>query len=321
MHHVAKALLFLCLLHQLAALSAMLGGQLVWWLDLANHLTLFAACSALVGTVIAWTVDARRLMTVLALCALLQAGRWAAPWVMGPSGDPERATAAPQQITLLVANVYSGNYRSDLLTSLVADEAPDIVGLLEVDSAWLDRLGDFRDRWPHRLEIPRPDNFGIALYSRIPLSGTRRFDLGQGSVPSIRATLPGGTTLWLTHPVPPVNAVYAAERDAQLTDLADILAAPSVIVAGDLNATPWSAWFPGSFRGLPEGTWPSHLPAALRLPIDHVLVSSPVALVSRRVGPDIGSDHLPVITRLVLPSDADEAGGERDPEVETRATP
>jgi endonuclease/exonuclease/phosphatase family metal-dependent hydrolase len=38
-----------------------------------------------------------------------------------------------------------------------------------------------------------------------------------------------------------------------------------------------------------------------RIPIDHVVVSPEVRVTDRRVGPDVGSDHLPVEATLAIP--------------------
>jgi endonuclease/exonuclease/phosphatase (EEP) superfamily protein YafD len=40
--------------------------------------------------------------------------------------------------------------------------------------------------------------------------------------------------------------------------------------------------------------------AVLRIPIDHCLVSPSVAIVDRRVGPPVGSDHLPVFVDFAI---------------------
>jgi endonuclease/exonuclease/phosphatase (EEP) superfamily protein YafD len=71
------------------------------------------------------------------------------------------------------------------------------------------------------------------------------------------------------------------------------------IVLGDLNATPWSAWFPpAEVRGsLPWATFPSWY----GIPIDHVLAGPDIGYDERRVGPSIGSDHRPVIAKLRVP--------------------
>jgi endonuclease/exonuclease/phosphatase (EEP) superfamily protein YafD len=44
---------------------------------------------------------------------------------------------------------------------------------------------------------------------------------------------------------------------------------------------------------------PGVLQGVLGLPIDHVLVTPHWAVVARQVGPQLGSDHLPVLVRLV----------------------
>ena len=55
-----------------------------------------------------------------------------------------------------------------------------------------------------------------------------------------------------------------------------------------------------------QGTWPTMLPCFLRIPIDQVLVGGGIGVRDRRVGMDIGSDHLPVL------ADPSHAGGRRD---------
>lgn len=49
-----------------------------------------------------------------------------------------------------------------------------------------------------------------------------------------------------------------------------------------------------------QTSFPSNL-WLLRIPIDHVLVACAIGVDDRRIGPEVGSDHLPVITDLVVP--------------------
>lgn len=88
-----------------------------------------------------------------------------------------------------------------------------------------------------------------------------------------------------------------------------------LILAGDFNATPWSRTMRaiGTASGaLPAGwlhpTWPLRLSRLYELPLvpqwqlDHVLLTPRMRLLSIETGPDLGSDHLPVIAKVVLPA-------------------
>ena len=76
------------------------------------------------------------------------------------------------------------------------------------------------------------------------------------------------------------------------------------LVVGDLNTTPWSPYFKdllklGALRNSMKGwgvqtTWPA-TSYPLRIPIDHALHSPGLVILNREIGPDVGSDHLPVI--------------------------
>jgi endonuclease/exonuclease/phosphatase family metal-dependent hydrolase len=84
-----------------------------------------------------------------------------------------------------------------------------------------------------------------------------------------------------------------------------------VVVLGDLNVTQFSPrWdelledgklsdtrrgrgLMGSWRvQIPKLGWKPPLP---RRPLDHVLLGDDLVVVDRRLGPDLGSDHLPVV--------------------------
>jgi len=107
-----------------------------------------------------------------------------------------------------------------------------------------------------------------------------------------------------------MTPAMAAKRDRMLAGLgtwAERRDKPRVVM-GDLNATPWSASLRGLLResrlvnsqagfGV-SGTWPSSMPAAGRIPIDHCLHSLEVVTVAREVGPDVGSDHRPLKVAL-----------------------
>src|SRR3546814_1418660 len=76
----------------------------------------------------------------------------------------------------------------------------------------------------------------------------------------------------------------------------------ALIVAGDMNLTPWAAAMREQDRALAPlsrmtraPSWPRALPV---LPIDHVYAGPDWGLVSARRLPATGSDHRPILVTL-----------------------
>jgi len=77
------------------------------------------------------------------------------------------------------------------------------------------------------------------------------------------------------------------------------------IVMGDFNSTPWSdvqVAFRNATaldnRGPLIASWPASLPAPLRVPIDPVFVGGGLSIRDLHAGPNLGSDHLPIIAEI-----------------------
>jgi endonuclease/exonuclease/phosphatase (EEP) superfamily protein YafD len=126
-----------------------------------------------------------------------------------------------------------------------------------------------------------------------------RINAGKGSIQVVAA-----------HPVSPDSPAGMHDRDRMLVSLGEGLDEVSpFLVMGDFNATPWASVFartPGSRAGDPR--WESTFPAGqpfIGIPIDHITFGGGLALVDHRVGPEIGSDHLPVLATFALPDLAD----------------
>ena len=110
---------------------------------------------------------------------------------------------------------------------------------------------------------------------------------------------------------PPDSAATAEARDSLFAELATLVAAETtpVIVIGDFNATPWSSAFRtfegdtglvNSQRGYGlSATWPTSLPITL-VPLDHMMHSDSLTTITRVVGPDLGSDHMPLTVEVSL---------------------
>lgn len=217
-----------------------------------------------------------------------------------------------QSLTLLLSNVLQTNSNHARLIELVSRKQPDLVIVLECDRRWVKGLKALTDRYPHQRLVPREDNFGIALYSRLPLTSVGVIELGGSGVPSISAQInlsKRELTLLATHPLPPIGERNYTLRNQQLAAIASYaryVSGPHVII-GDFNVSPWSPYFKQLLEdsGLLNArlgyglipSWPTFLPFMM-IPIDHCLVSPDVSVVDFHSTSDIGSDHLPIFVKI-----------------------
>jgi endonuclease/exonuclease/phosphatase (EEP) superfamily protein YafD len=217
------------------------------------------------------------------------------------------------RVRVLVLNVLTENASFDEVRALIDEVRPDVVGLVEVDQRWVAGVAPAVADFAGRLERPRGDNFGVALYTRVALAGAIE-QLGADLPAAVASITVGGARLGviLVHPPPPVSAMALDAQRQELDAVADRARAmpQPVIVIGDLNATPWSRPFRRLIvrSGLCDSRAgfgiQASFPAAsrvLRIPIDHLIVSCEVGVADRRVEREVGSDHLPLVIDLVVP--------------------
>ena len=239
---------------------------------------------------------------VLVLCAV------PLPWLTASEQAP-KAERGGDVLVVAGANVNLANDDPRPLIEWLVAEQVDIVALFEVSAAYAGRL-DTSAEYPFQQLVPRRDPFGVALLSRHPLLGAQlRYDADGIAQIEARVRWRGEfIDIVAMHPMPPLSPLFHAIRDKKLRAAADAAAAsrsPTVLI-GDLNATPWSSAFSGlADRGLRRATgvkpsWPAVASGMIGIPIDHVLVTPHWSLVDSRQGPSLGSDHLPVLAKIML---------------------
>jgi endonuclease/exonuclease/phosphatase (EEP) superfamily protein YafD len=265
----------------------------------------FLACTAL----LAWR--GRRAFALGGATAAALALAQVVPWYFDRAAD---APAAPSPaFEILVSNVYHSNHRFERIQRLVAEEDPDVVGLVEVSNRWLRKLKPLRERYPHHLEVPDDLHVGLALYSRLPITDARVIRVGDPSTPAIAAALAtpdGEVQILLVHPASPVDADAIRRRNAQIEALALHVrdADRPTLLAGDLNLTMWNR----GYRPLEDvarlhnaraghgigPTWPAL--GRFGVPIDHILATADIDLRNFRVLRPVGSDHRPIVSEFAL---------------------
>lgn len=288
-----------------AVVAVSFAGRLFWAFDLSTH---FRAQYAAAGLLLALgLVVGRRYRAALFPLALglINAG-FLAPFYL-PHDEPSAPSPDATRLKIVSLNVYVGSQAYGDVIDYIRAAEPDLVVLTEVTPAWRAGLKPLEEEYPEQHFAARTDAFGIALIAKPKLSNVRIEPLG--SQPCIQASFSVDgrrVTLFGAHPPPPMGSGPSKMRNQAFTALNGLVRNTNgaTIVAGDFNSTSWSPHFADLLagtnlrdsrlgRGL-QPSWSMTHPAPLHIPIDHILVSPEVHVFERRLGPKVGSDHLPV---------------------------
>lgn len=251
----------------------------------------------------------RRAYAAAMLLAVVLNATAVLPWYTGPGEVNGEHT-----LTVVQANVLSTNDEYEEVGKMLELERPDLVVFQEVSPHWLVALAQLLTEYPHSYAEARDGNFGIAVFSKIPMVSVVHIDSPPFAHPTIIAKLRLGEELLnlvATHPTIPVSRDLYAARNTQLDSLHEVLKRLDgpVILMGDLNTSMWDLHYRAfetrsKLRNARKGfgvtpTWPTFMPFAM-IPIDHVMVSEDVHVDDVHAGPRIGSDHLPLVVTLSL---------------------
>jgi endonuclease/exonuclease/phosphatase (EEP) superfamily protein YafD len=286
-------------------------GKFSWFLDLFSHFRVQYLLGLAVITVPFLVVRRWRTAAVFLVFAAINL------LVILPlyTGSPATPPESQNTLRAMLINVKTHQGDPERVRNAVQEADPDILVLAEISTRWVRDMSWLGASHPHASIEPRDDNFGIGLFSKLPLAEDAIVYIGDANVPSIIATIEtghGAIRIVATHPLPPGGAKYSRMRNDQLDKLPDHLRSSlPVILLGDLNVTPWNYHFQrlrkragllDSSRGFGfQPTWPSHN-RLLSIPLDHCLHSPDIRIVHREVGQHVGSDHYPLIVDFVVDS-------------------
>ena len=231
-----------------------------------------------------------------------------------PQSDPEATQTSAMSI--LHFNVLRSNENYSDVIRFIQEQQSDFVCLQEVTYKWEEACKALYEEYPYHESVPRDDSFGILFLSRRPFLYKKVQYFARSQVPSIIVKVVHEKrefTIVATHPLPPRTALYSAQRNEQLTAVANYVKKiqTPVVVIGDLNVTPWSPYFKdfvqiSQLKDSRQGfgihcTWPSMAPL-LWIPIDHCLLSANAKVHNRQVMSNYGSDHYPIVIRFSVPA-------------------
>jgi len=230
--------------------------------------------------------------------------------------QPEDETAAVYK--LLHLNLRYDNPEHGKVLSLIGRLMPDVITLNEVSPAWAEKTALLAGSYRNRVVCHIHNHAGgVAILSLRPFAdGDEGQCLEGGTFATAKLDIGGyPVEFGAMH----LDWPWPFDQADQIEALAPLLGAmgDSAILAGDLNATPWSA---SSARvaeaggmtafGPSQPTWLyRRLPEYLRfagLPIDRVFAKGDVDILSVETLEAVGSDHLPVLVEFsVIPEEGE----------------
>jgi endonuclease/exonuclease/phosphatase (EEP) superfamily protein YafD len=295
-----------------AALASLLA-PLGWPFELFSHFRWQIGVAALALLLASILLRRPWMMAVAAAALALQ-------WLPGGllpgrvSAHVNSSDCNPATLRVVSANLWFANTEHDEFLDWLMWSNADVIALQEVSAAWADALATLAVAYPYRKLLSREDPYGIALLSRWPLQHVEAVDFAEDGLPSLVASIDiGGRSLQVIalHTHWPVFPNLQAARDRVLARAAARarVQPAATILLGDLNLTPYAPAFTrllaesglrDAFAGQvwrptwQAGFWP------LALPIDHIMVPAGSCVLARVIGPDVGSDHRPLLVTLQL---------------------
>ena len=313
LRRTATGLLTLCLWGLLAAFAFTMAARFFWIADLLDSFRFQMFALLLPAAIIAWVTQRFRVAFLLSIATILASLGTATTWL--PTLQPPKGD---QTIRIMSFNVLGSNRDWQSVIDELIGRTPDVIAVVEFSNYWPEVFKGYESRYPYQFTQPRWHGYGVAIFSKFPLTSTDVSQLldKEADTPIVSADLEIGSTkirLLATHLISPVSQRRATLRNEQMVDVAEVVNRRSVptVLVGDFNCATWSPFMQDLLNatGLRDsrngfgfqGSWENKYPW-LMTPIDHALVSPTIHVHRRFVGGVTGSDHLPVIVEVSVMS-------------------
>lgn len=221
------------------------------------------------------------------------------------------------QLRIFTANVFQDNRDYERMLQQIRSADPDIIFLLETDQAWAQGVKELNESYPHSLQAPLENTYGLLFFSRFEIEEGEVKYLVSNDIPSVEATiiLPSQEKIKVfgLHPKPPVPGedLSSTAKDKELMKVAFKAKACKlpVIVMGDLNDVAWSyvtelfrknSGLLDPRRGRGFYSTFSAFNWFMRFPLDYIFCSSHFGLIQMKRMPKNGSDHFAMFSHFEL---------------------
>ena len=176
-------------------------GDFGWFFDVLAHFRVQYFLIHVVGTLTLVTSKERVLLFSLLLSLVLN-GLTIFPVCLSKVEPlPSLGT-----FSVLEFNLWRVHPQRSLVVDYLSEQKADVLVLVEMTKEWEKDLPSVRTKYPYGLTVPRKDNFGLALWSRLPLTECKIHSFDGEDRPAISAlTKVAGHEVFLivAHPPPP----------------------------------------------------------------------------------------------------------------------
>ena len=296
-----------------AMLSSHISGPLLF--DVLCHFQMQYFGMVLFLSAIAICLKRSRPILLTLFCAALLSAQ-VIPWYFPPA-----QSNTPSNYRVMSTNLNAANKDATKVIKLTEKEQPDLALFIEVNDSMADQLETLKTFLPYSSNQLTPYQPGIVLYSKAPLTDLEIRKFNTNNAVNLTAHVQTNNrqlSIVAIHPMPPIKKEFFISRNKVFRAVSDYVQQQTdpVLLVGDFNTTMWSPFYrmladetglKNTRKGL--GTlpsWPANtshrltpklniLTKLVRIPIDHCLASSSLKAVRMHTGPDVGSDHLPIV--------------------------
>ncbi len=240
---------------------------------------------------------------------------WIVPWYL-----PHAQQGSENSIRVLTFNINMANTEWDAIANAVLSVKPDIATIIESSA---ESQTELSKRFTNLPFVYRSTGAEITIFSRFPLISPQSKIFNNGTVLLTAVQIDQKTVqLIAVHPSVPVKPGLSKRRNAFLAEFTAYLqqqTQKSLIVLGDFNLTPWSPHYsqlvgktglhntrlgfgvePSWIEATTYARYSTWLTAPVKIPIDHIFVSSDIKVHDCKTTKAANSDHRMLWSNLVL---------------------
>lgn len=210
-------------------------------------------------------------------------------------------------------NVLTKNKSYDKVLLQIQKKNPNVILIEELDATWLNNIKEIQKNYPYSIVELRDDNFGIAMFSQIPLVNPKIEYWTDWEVPVIISDLKIGSeisTIIGIHTLPPIKD-YIERRNLMLDNLSKKISEnpENILILGDLNTSKYSYAYKTFIMNSKiknaqdgfgcNGTWNAMFLPFFRISLDHILYGGNFEVKDFKILDKIGSDHLPSVAEFI----------------------